>query len=181
MNTLEQAVALLREGGVIAYPTETVFGLGCDPDNEAAVLRLLHLKQRAVEKGLILIAATVDQFEKYIDANTFDQYPHVLNSWPGANTWLVPCKVSTPRWLCGQFDTLAVRVIDHPVATKLCKLFAAPIVSTSANVSGLAPAMNAAEVRKQFPTDLDYILEGSVGKSGSPSAIRDARTQQQIR
>jgi L-threonylcarbamoyladenylate synthase len=181
VNAIKQAVELLRKGGVIAYPTETVYGLGCDPENEAAVTRLLELKQRTPDKGLILIGASSDQFKQYISPDTFKKYPHVIASWPGPNTWLVPCKSSTPYWLCGQFDTLAVRVIDHPVATPLCKQFDGPIVSTSANIAGQNPAMDAEAVREQFPSELDLILEGETGKTGVASTIRDARTQQQIR
>jgi len=180
VNDLQQAVARLQAGGVIAYPTETVYGLGCDPVNESAVLRILELKQRPVDKGLILIAATADQFKRYIDPATFARYPHVLESWPGPNTWLIPCKPDTPRWLRGDFDTLAVRVIDHPVATSLCKLFNGPIVSTSANPAGHEPAMSALEVKTYFPDTLDMILNGNVG-SGAVSTIRDAETRQLIR
>jgi L-threonylcarbamoyladenylate synthase len=181
VNTIRQAVALLRAGGVIAYPTETVFGLGCDPDNEAAVVRLLKLKQRPIDKGLILIGASVEQFHRYIDPDTFIRLPHVTSSWPGPNTWLMPCKAGTPHWLRGQFDTLAIRVIDHAVATELCRLYSKPIVSTSANIAGQAPALSAEAVRKQFPTGLDLILDAAVGTMGTVSTIRDARTQQRIR
>ena len=181
MNTIEHAVTLLHAGGVIAYPTETVFGLGCDPQNETAVLRLLDLKQRPIKKGLILVGASIQQFERYIDPATFNRYPHVLKSWPGPNTWLMPCRTETPAWLRGEFDTLAVRVIDHPVATPLCRLFGGPVVSTSANVSGLPPALDAEAVKQQFPAGLDLILEGTAGATGLTSTIRDARTQQQIR
>ncbi len=181
MNKLEQASAVLNTGGVIAYPTETVYGLGCDPGNKDAVMRLLALKQRPVEKGLILIAASPQQLYQYIDADAFTQFPHVIESWPGPNTWLMPCKSDTPNWLRGSFDTLAVRVIDHAVATKLCMVFGKPIVSTSANVAGQTPALNVSSIKQQFPTGLDYILEGPVGRSGKVSVIRDAVTQQQIR
>ena len=93
----------------------------------------------------------------------------------------MPCRTETPAWLRGEFDTLAVRVIDHPVATPLCRLFGGPVVSTSANVSGLPPALDAEAVKQQFPAGLDLILEGTAGATGLTSTIRDARTQQQIR
>lgn len=180
MNTVAQAVESLRNGGVIAYPTETVYGLGCDPDNRAAVMRLLELKERSVSKGLILIAASVDQLYRYIDRETFLQYPHVTDSWPGPNTWLLPCKTSTPSWVCGEYDTLAVRVIDHAFAVKLCTSFNSPIVSTSANLSGRPPARNAGEVIDQFPEGIDFILRGETG-GAAVSAIRDARTLERLR
>ena len=181
MSKLEQASAVLHNGGVIAYPTETVYGLGCDPDNRNAVMRLLMLKKRPVEKGLILIAASPQQLYQYIDADVLSHFPHVTASWPGPNTWLMPCKPDTPDWLRGKFDTLAVRVIDHVVATKLCRIFGKPIVSTSANITGQTPALDVPSIEQQFPTGLEYILEGPVGRSGKVSVIRDATTQQLIR
>ena len=181
MNTLEQAAAQMRKGGVIAYPTETVYGLGCDPDNRNAVMHLLELKQRPVEKGLILIATSEQQLHRYIEADVFAEFPYVSESWPGPNTWLIPCKSDTPVWLRGKFDTLAVRVIDHAVASKLCNLFGKPIVSTSANIAGRTPALDVTAIKQQFPSGLDYILEGPVGSTGNASIIRDAKTRKKIR
>ncbi len=144
-------------------------------------MRLLALKRRPVEKGLILIAASQQQLYRYIDAEKFAEYPHVSASWPGPNTWLMPCKPDTPTWLRGQYNTLAVRVIDHIIASQLCDLFGKPIVSTSANIADQTPALDIATIKKQFPEGLDYILEGPTGESGRVSIIRDAVTQKQIR
>ncbi|MCO7034832.1 Sua5/YciO/YrdC/YwlC family protein, partial [Vibrio paracholerae] len=125
MENLQQAVDALRKGCVIAYPTEGVFGLGCDPDNQTAMLRLLAIKQRPVEKGVILIAASYAQLRPYVDETqlTAEQLTQVLASWPAPLTWVMPASRDTPSWVRGQFDTVAVRVSDHPVVQKLCRAF----------------------------------------------------------
>lgn len=118
-----------------------MFGLGCDPDSEAAVQRLLAIKQRPVEKGLILIAADLAQLQDYIDLSQLsdEQLARVQASWPGPFTWIMPARATTPSWLTGQFDTLAVRVTGHPQVQGLCRAFGKPLVSTSANLTGESP------------------------------------------
>lgn len=181
MNTLDAAVAALRRGGIVAYPTEAVYGLGCDPLDEAVVHRLLALKRRPVEKGLILIAADTGQLSPYVGAQILRQYPHVLESWPGPNTWLLPCRDGVPRWLRGDFVTLALRVTAHPLAAELCGAFGGALVSTSANLAGQPPARTADEVRERLPEGVDYILEGKTGDLAQPTPIRDAATGEQLR
>lgn len=178
MNELECAVAALERGGVIAYATEAVFGVGCDPDSEAAVSKLLAIKQRPVEKGLILIADSLEQLLPYIDieALTAEQRAVVTASWPGPFTWVMPARTTTPTWLTGRFDTLAVRVTDHPQVKALCRTFGKPLVSTSANLTGEAPGRTTAEVCAALGGRLDYVLPGEVGGRDNPSEIRDART-----
>ena len=122
-TTIVDAIAILERGGVIAYPTEGVWGLGCDPLDEAAVLRLLALKQRRVDKGLILVAASVAQLDGLVDwqalgAATRDE---VLASWPGPHTWIVPATTRVPHWISGAHDSIAVRVSAHPVVARLCR------------------------------------------------------------
>src|SRR5512143_218632 len=133
---LREAVRVLHHGGLIAYPTEAVYGLGCDPRNADAVLRLLNLKQRPWQKGLILIAADLAQLDPYLLPLDEMMRARVVPTWPGPNTWLLPARVETPHWLRGEHDTLAVRVTAHPVAAALCRAFGGPIVSTSANLAG---------------------------------------------
>ncbi|QFI56123.1 Sua5/YciO/YrdC/YwlC family protein [Aeromonas simiae] len=178
MNELERAVAALKQEGVIAYATEAVFGVGCDPDSEAAVHKLLAIKQRPVEKGLILIADTLEQLLPYIDiaALTAEQRATVEASWPGPFTWVMPARATTPKWLTGQFDTLAVRVTAHPQVRALCRAFGKPLVSTSANLTGEEPGRTTAEVVAALAGRLDYVLPGEVGGRAKPSEIRDART-----
>ncbi|MDX7989095.1 L-threonylcarbamoyladenylate synthase type 1 TsaC [Xenorhabdus sp. 12] len=167
----------LTEEKVIAYPTEAVFGLGCDPDSENAVQELLALKNRSWEKGLILIADNYERLCSYIDDAqlTDTQKKTIFSFWPGPVTWVIPAKKTTPKWLTGKFSTLAVRVTDHPLVRELCSLYGKPLVSTSANLSGLEPCRNIEEVRKQFGVRIP-ILEGEVGGRLNPSEIRDALT-----
>ncbi|HDX8354567.1 TPA: Sua5/YciO/YrdC/YwlC family protein [Aeromonas dhakensis] len=179
----ELAVAALQHDGVIAYATEAVFGLGCDPDSEAAVQRLLAIKQRPVEKGLILIAADLAQLQDYIDLDqlTSEQLARVEASWPGPFTWIMPARPDTPAWLTGQFDTLAVRVTAHPQVQALCRAFGKPLVSTSANLTGEEPARRLADIGELLASQLAYILPGEVGGQTNPSEIKDARTGAVIR
>ncbi|MFM5416230.1 Sua5/YciO/YrdC/YwlC family protein [Aeromonas dhakensis] len=179
----ELAVAALQHDGVIAYATEAVFGLGCDPDSEAAVQRLLAIKQRPVEKGLILIAADLAQLQDYIDLDqlTSEQLARVEASWPGPFTWIMPARPDTPAWLTGQFDTLAVRVTAHPQVQALCCAFGKPLVSTSANLTGEEPARRVADIGELLASQLAYILPGEVGGQANPSEIKDARTGAVIR
>lgn len=179
----ELAVAALQHDGVIAYATEAVFGLGCDPDSEAAVQRLLAIKQRPVEKGLILIAADLAQLQDYIDLDqlTSEQLAKVEASWPGPFTWIMPARPDTPAWLTGQFDTLAVRVTAHSQVQALCRAFGKPLVSTSANLTGEEPARRLADIGELLASQLAYILPGEVGGQANPSEIKDARTGAVIR
>ncbi|WPC70324.1 Sua5/YciO/YrdC/YwlC family protein [Aeromonas hydrophila] len=182
-NEFELAVAALQRDGVIAYATEAVFGLGCDPDSESAVHRLLAIKQRPVEKGLILIASDLAQLQDYIDLDqlTSEQLARVEASWPGPFTWIMPARSNTPAWLTGQFTTLAVRVTAHPQVHGLCCAFGKPLVSTSANLTGEEPARRVADIGELLASQLAYILPGEVGGQANPSEIKDARTGAIIR
>nr|WP_243830697.1 L-threonylcarbamoyladenylate synthase [Thiohalophilus thiocyanatoxydans] len=180
-SSIQRAVQVLHDGGVIAYPTEAVYGLGCDPDDQAAIEKILALKQRERSKGLILIASSVDQVQPYLEELPQEARHRVLASWPGPFTWLWPAKADTSEWLRGDFATLAVRVTAHPLARELCQAFGKPLVSTSANLSGRPPARTAAEVREQFGEQVDFVLEGEVGPHSSPTEIRDALSGELIR
>jgi len=176
-DAISSIVDVLKKEYVIAYPTEAVFGVGCDPDSETAVKRLLELKQRPMEKGLILIAANFEQLKPYIDdaALTPEQREAVFACWPGPVTFVFPAKASTPRWLTGRFNSLAVRVTNHPQVIALCEAFGKPLVSTSANLSGLEPCRTAQEVLAQFGENFP-VLHGTTGGRQNPSEIRDALT-----
>lgn len=175
-------LAQLQQGAVIAYPTEAVYGLGCDPDSAPAVMQLLTLKQRPVEKGLILIAADYTQLQPYIDdaALSGKQKERMFSRWPGPVTWVVPAKKTTPDWLTGRFDSLAIRVSDHPGVQQLCRAFNKPLVSTSANLSGFPPCRTAQEVEAQFGADFP-VMPGTTGGRLNPSEIRDVLTGELIR
>jgi L-threonylcarbamoyladenylate synthase len=177
---LRQAAAVLHAGGVIAYPTEAVFGLGCDPLNFEAVLRLLSIKRRDPAKGLILIADDIQRLLPFIRL-TAAQRKTLEQSWPGPNTWLVPVQDWVPEWLTGQYDTLAVRVTAHPLVAALCREAGMPIVSTSANLSGHPPARNALQVRKALAGQVDFILTGKTSGQRKPTTIRDLKTGRVIR
>ncbi len=177
---IQNAAKTILSDGVITYPAEAVYGLGCLPENLLGVLRILELKQREMEKGLIVVASDISQLEKLVD---FDQSPNirgrVLETWPGPVTWLVPVR-NAPVWLTGAHNSLAVRVSDHPVIQALCKI-TGPIVSTSANPAGYPPARSALKVRYYFGDKLDYYLHGNVAKDRQPTEIRDAITNKIIR
>ena len=171
----QQAASVLSLGGIIAYPTEAVFGLGVDPDNEQSLRRLLQIKNRPAEKGLILVAANIEQLKAYVDFGQLSasQLEPILKSWPGAVTWLVP-KVAGNNLLSGQFKSIAVRVSAHPAVQQLCLVFGKPIVSTSANFAGQKPASTAAQVKSYFAGQIDYLVSEDLGNSAQPSQIIDA-------
>jgi L-threonylcarbamoyladenylate synthase len=178
---LREVVRRLRAGGVVAYPTEAVYGLGCDPDNEQAVRRLLALKQRPLHKGLILIAADFGQLTPYLDRLPADRLSQVLATWPGPATWLLPAAKSTPTWLTGGRDSLAVRVTAHPPARALCLAWGAALVSTSANPTGRPPARSALQVRRYFGSRVDAVLAAPLGGKARPTPIRDSRSGALVR
>ena len=178
---IREAVRRLGASGVIAYPTETVFGLGCDPFNPMAVMRLLALKQRNIEQGLILIASDFAQLEPLLMPLSATVRNRILETWPGPVTWTLPCLPKTPVWLRGSHKSLAIRLTSHPLARSLCGSWNGPLVSTSANRHGKPPATSALGVRMAFDAELDYILHGKVTGTGKPSEIRDGITGRVLR
>jgi L-threonylcarbamoyladenylate synthase len=174
---LKVAAKKICEGGLIAYPTEYCFGLGCDPNDRAAVLQLLRIKRRLLEKGVILIAANVQQLEPYVD----DIPPDTLATWPGPYTWLLKPRPGVAQWITGRHPRIALRVTAHRQAAALCRLAGTAIVSTSANRAGEAPARHAREVRRRLGKELDYVLSGKVGGLRHPTSIRDAVTGKVVR
>ncbi len=171
---IKQAVATLHRGGVLAYPTEAVWGLGCDPYQADAVERLLQLKQRPLEKGLILVAASMDQLRPLLRPLSRAQRAELELSWPGPTTWLVPDPNNCiPHWIKGEYSSVAVRVSAHPQVAALCRAFGGPVVSSSANLAGAEAARTATQVRRVFGYQLDYLLSGQLGGQERPSTIRD--------
>ena len=167
-----QAARYIQQGKVIAYPTEAVFGLGCHPLDRQAVERILKIKQRPVNKGLILIASEFSQLRPYVAEVSGTLLKKALDTWPGPNTWLFPKNPDTPYWLTGKFDTIAVRVSAHPVVQELCKTAGTALVSTSANKSKQEPARSGLECRLK-KLHVDMIVNGSVDLSARPSVITD--------
>lgn len=181
--SLDEAATALRRGGVIAYPTEAVWGLGCDPFVEAAVLRLLTIKQRPVDKGLILIAGALAQLDGLFDWDALpgDRRAAVIESWPGPNTWVVPATARVPRWITGIHHGVAVRVSAHPDVIALCAAFGGPLVSTSANLTGHPPAFGRDALDPALLWHIDGVMAGETGGLAAPTAIRDAITGTQLR
>lgn len=177
---LQQAAQKIRQGAVIAYPTEAVWGLGCDPFNPTAVARLLAIKQRPVHKGLILVAASIEQFAWLLDGLSDSELRQLNDSWPGPHTWLVPHENRIPAWISGEHATVAIRVSAHPLVARLCAL-AGPIVSTSANPNGRLPAKSRLRIEQYFHGQLDMVLGGELGQHSQPSSIRDLRSGHVLR
>lgn len=173
---IPEAAARLKSGGVIAYPTEAVWGLGCDPFDEAAVMRLLAIKQRPVEKGLILIAADAAQLQPLLDLASVPEtrLAEVLASWPGPNTWVLPASAAAPRWITGTHAGIAVRISAHPTVAALCRAFGGPLVSTSANLAGAPAAFDRGQLDPAVLALADGTTEGETGGLDQPTPIRDA-------
>lgn len=180
--SIEQIIDVLKQGRVISYPTEAVFGLGCDPDNESAVHTLCLLKERPISKGLILVASGFEQLIPYVDTAqlTSEHFIKLNESWPGPFTWVMPANPNTPKWLTGDFDSIAVRVSAHLIIQEICTLYGKPIVSTSANLSGQPPAKNTEQVFTQFGQSV-LIVEGKIGEQATPTEIRDILTGKLLR
>ena len=178
---LRRAAEAVRAGGVIAYPTEAVYGLGCDPLEQGAVQRIYELKQRDAAKGLILIASDIRQLLPFMAPLSAAVMKSLEATWPGPVTWVVPAAASLPSWLSGGRTTLAVRVTAHPIAAALCRELEMALVSTSANRSGRPPARTALAVRNQLGDDVDEIVSGAVGGLNKPTEIREALTGKVLR
>ena len=177
-SDLIAAAASLNHSGVIAYPSETVYGLGCLPNNTDAIKRLLAIKKRPVEKGLILIGANQQQLSPYI-ADLDDQLWQKItqsrndNAAHRTTTWIVPAAKSVNRWIRGNRDTLAVRITQHIDAHALCLACNSALISTSANESGWPPAQNHTDLSPALLSQLDYLLRGECGNDSVPSRIED--------
>jgi L-threonylcarbamoyladenylate synthase len=166
---------------VVAYPTEGVYGLGCDPADATAVARVLRLKQRPPGKGLILVASRFKQLDRYLAPVAPELAQRALAAWPGPVTWLWPARPWVPVWLRGHHACLAVRVSAHPVVVALCEALGGPLVSTSANKSGRPPARSKHVLRRCFGRQVDAIVPGPCGDLGRPSEIRELLTGTVVR
>lgn len=178
---MKHALHALSSDGVIAYATESVWGLGCDPWSQQAVMRLLEIKQRPWQKGLILIAADSAQLEPLLGAITPEQRTLMQSRWPGPVTWLVPVSQHIPTWLRGEHNTLAMRVSAHCGVQQLCRAWGGPLVSTSANLSGQPACKTALQVHLRLGHALDAIVPGCVSGAKRPSEIRDLISQRVLR
>ena len=174
LDSLEQASELWHNGGVFAYPTESCYGLGCNPLNSTAVERILKLKQRSSRHGLILIADSASRFELFVQWPSAAIKQEVLASWPGPTSWLLPARAAIPPTLTGAHSTLAVRVPSHAPLRRLCQAIGGALVSTSANPHGQPAATSAAQLHDYFGAEIDLIIAGKLGDLTRPSRIIDA-------
>lgn len=179
---LRQSAQAMHRGGVIAYPTEAVWGLGCDPYNPDAVARLLEMKRRPEHKGLVLIAGSLDQIHPLLAPLSSSDVDKITASWPGPYTWVIPdVRGIIPTWIKGKHNTVAVRVSAHSGVKMLTDVFGSYIVSTSANPSNYSPARDELRVRTYFGDKLSYVLPGSLGDLSQPTQIRDLATDRLVR
>jgi L-threonylcarbamoyladenylate synthase len=177
---LRRAARAVAAGGIIAYPTEGVYGLGCDPSNHQALQRLVALKGRDARKGFILIAAAEAQLRGLVIFPDEAVRKRVFATWPGPCTWILPRQINLDPLLSGGRSGLAVRVTAHPLAAALCRL-TGPLVSTSANRSGRPPARDSLEVRAHLGRAVDVIVPGKVGSLTGPTEVRNALTGEVVR
>jgi L-threonylcarbamoyladenylate synthase len=179
---IHQSVRAIRQGGVIAYPTEAVWGLGCDPYNEDAVLKLLDIKRRPMHKGLVLVAANLSQIDFLLEDLSQDEYDKVTANWPGPFTWILPDKKNRiPAWIKGDHTAVAVRVSAHSGVRNLAEAYGSFIVSTSANPAAHEPARDSLRVKTYFGEKIDYLLHGELGDSAQPTQIRDLKSDRLVR
>lgn len=176
---IRQAASAIRNQGVVCYPTESVFGLGCDPLSATAVDKILQLKQRPVDKGLILIASRIEQLAPYVQLS--DAQRTQLLEQTSAITWLVNKSAATPPWISGEHSKVAIRLSRHPLVCALCNQLDSAIVSTSANPSRQAAAKTLLRVKQYFPDQLDYYLNGELGNIGKATPIIDMQSSMIIR
>ncbi len=176
---LRRAARILREGGVVAYPTEGVYGFGCRPDDAAAVARILDIKQRDAAQGLLLIADDIGQLEGWVELPP--GAPDLRSPVDRPVTWIVGATEAVPPWIRGRHAGVAVRITSHPVAAALCRTAGLPLVSTSANVGGRPPARNPYVLRRLFGSLVDCIVPGRCGPAGGPSEIRDLASGRVLR
>lgn len=181
--TVESAISYLRDGKIIAYPTEAVFGLGCDPKNMQALMRLRAFKSRD-EKGFILVAANFEQTLSWVNWSklTALQVKRIQHSWPGPYTWVLPASRTAMPLALGPKHTVAIRVSSHPVVKNLCESFGGLLVSTSANLPGEPPAktLNEIELLKKSGI-IDCVVKGELGSNNAPSKVIDAMTNKILR
>ena len=180
-DQLDNAVSVLHAGGVIAYPTEYCFGLGCDPRRADAIKKLLAIKHRQPDQGLILIAANEEQIYLYGELKSLAKYPEIQASWPGPHTWLLPAHAHVSEWVRGKFANVAMRIPDHQFCLAMCEQFSHPIVSTSANRHGQPAHLGAEAVMEDMGAEVDLVVSAQVGGAAKASTIRNAATGEVLR
>jgi L-threonylcarbamoyladenylate synthase len=172
--------AHLRRGGVIAYATESCYGLGCDPRSIPAIKKILRMKRRPWHKGLIVVASRLDQLRQLVRPLADAQKSITGQYWPGPYTFLLPRSRRAPRLLTGRHRKLAVRLSAHPDVLRLCASLGMALVSTSANPGGFKPIKTARECTRQFGAQA-MVLPGRIGRRRRPSTIVDLESGAVVR
>ncbi|MGV6815873.1 MAG: L-threonylcarbamoyladenylate synthase [Thiotrichales bacterium] len=172
-DDIQEAAQWLQAGCVIAYPTATVYGIGCLPDDVKALNKVLQAKAREAHKGLILIGANQTQLEPYTGSLTTSQWQRIAQEHKRPVTWVVPAAAALSELISGGRDTVAIRITHWPVTRKLCLAADQALVSTSANLSGEHPVTDYHDLALQLVQNLDGVLTGDCAKTGKPSTIRD--------
>ncbi|MGI9262848.1 MAG: L-threonylcarbamoyladenylate synthase [Woeseiaceae bacterium] len=178
-QSIRNAARVIDRGGVVAYPTEGVFGLGCLPDSFEAVSRILTIKKRDPGMGLVLIISDIDQLAGWTDAPLDET--SLASTLENPVTWIVPAADEVPWWIRGDHTSIAVRKTAHPIAKALCREVDSPLVSTSANVSGRPPARGQFVLRRVHGSLVDYVVPGECGPARGPSEIRELESGKILR
>ena len=177
---VDEAVKFLNKGELIGYPTEAVYGLGCDPWNKESVNKISKLKGRSPDKPFLMVISSKDQLEDLVDVSSLTD--KVWMSWPGHTTWLIKAKDSVPSWMKDkQTGKVGIRMSEHPVVVDLCNLFKKPLISTSANISGKSEIKDPSLFKKTFMTEIKYLVDGHIGNYQKTSIIIDMESGQKIR
>ncbi|WP_189533664.1 L-threonylcarbamoyladenylate synthase [Paludibacterium paludis] len=177
---VDKARGQLRKGRVLAYSTESCFGLGCDPMNHRALARILGIKGRPNHKGMIVIASHIDQLRHLVAPLTEEAWQELMRYWPGHYTFLLPASPRVPPVLRGRHAKLAVRLTAHDEAAALCHALGSALVSTSANRAGKRSLKTARACKKAFG-DRVLTLPGRIGKRRRPSTIIDFESGRVLR
>lgn len=180
LSCTDAAVAI-HAGFIVAYPTEAIYGLGCDPDNQTSLQKLLNLKRRDSDKGLILIGSSWQQLEPFVELTDPAILERAQNSWPGPVTWIMPASSRCTAILTGGRSTIAVRVSAHEVVQELCNQCGHALVSTSANLSGQDPLHTPDDITNAFSKEIAGTVTGALGGLKNATSIFDASTGVQLR
>ncbi|MCB5161215.1 L-threonylcarbamoyladenylate synthase [Marinomonas algarum] len=181
ITSVTQLADIIRQGGVVAYPTEAVWGLGCDPFNHAAVERILKIKDRPESKGLILVAGAEQHLTPWLTSLDKEAAKRLVSINTIPTSWVVPDTSTTPAWVRGAHHSVAIRLSQHQPVQALCQAFGGVLVSTSANPAGLAPALSAQAVADYFGDKIDAIFDAPLGQASQPSQVKDILTGQLFR
>lgn len=171
----------LKNGGVIAHQTDTVVGLACLPNNIKAIEKILKLKRRSKNKGLILLGSNIAQFQSYLSKNLNQKTIQKLQQTTKTpTTWLVPVNKNITPLIRGNFDTLAMRITQNPEIVFLCQRLNSVLVSTSANIKNKPTAKTTLKLRSFFKNNLDFILLKK-NQNKQSSIIKNIITNEKIR